>query len=35
LIFGTLFNFPLQASGICNKSGTCMLVRHAQMRAMN
>jgi TadE-like protein len=34
LIPGTIFNLPLQASGMCN-SGSCTFYRHAEMRAMN
>ena len=35
LITGTIFNLPLRASAMCNASGTCTFIRHAQMRAMN
>lgn len=31
---GTIFNIPLQASGMCN-GGTCNFVRRARMRVMN
>jgi hypothetical protein len=34
LIPGTIFNVPLDASGLCN-SGTCTFTRSARMRAMN
>jgi Flp pilus assembly protein TadG len=35
LIPGTIFNIPLQASGMCNSGGTCQFFRHAEMRALN
>ena len=34
LIPGTIFNVPLDASGLCN-SGSCTFTRSARMRAMN
>ncbi len=34
LIPGTIFNVPLDASGLCN-SGSCTFTRRARMRAMN
>jgi Flp pilus assembly protein TadG len=34
LVPGTIFNIPLQASGMCN-GGSCTFIRRARMRVMN